>query len=107
MKVNVITGVGGPAVRQALPTRFQQLLTTAPEADKIYTLLVFSGDKVLVSAVVERALRQLKVEPDSQLLTFGYNFTVEANALLKAQGALIYSLRDYHWTDESFKRIDQ
>jgi hypothetical protein len=58
------------------------------------------------SGIVKRGLERLP--PDAvDLVAAGPGFNTEALELLRARGATIYTLSDFHWTDASFQSIRQ
>jgi hypothetical protein len=72
-----------------------------------YLVVQFAHDRrdVVTSAPVRRALED--IPGDQLVLVVGANFTVEAEMLLEARGALIARLGDFRWTDESYQSLHQ
>lgn len=79
------------------------------ESGSFTVLLIDTGDRVVTSPVLKRALAKADVTltADQRLLVCGYNFTQEVRATLAAAGAFCVSERDSYWTDESYHQIRQ
>ncbi len=108
LKFKVIDGLSPEEVMRQLPRRYKERAQLTPLRGVRYDLLLFGAakDEVVLSGVVSRALE--RVPPDiADLVAAGPGFTTEALELLRARGATIYSLSEFHWTDASFQSIRQ
>jgi len=63
-------------------------------------------ESVVLSSVVESALGKLGQE-DECLVVSGGCFTLDSLDLLRRSGAVILSLSDFPWTDQSYIEISQ
>jgi hypothetical protein len=60
---------------------------------------------VVLSRVVESALRSFDVSGGETLVAVAGCFTAEGLELLRAMSAIILQMNEWHWTDESYLRI--
>ena len=89
----------------AVPPAYRLRLRRAGQ-DEEYTLVVFRHNRedVILSPTVRTALAELPEMPGT-VVVIGGCFTAEALEILAAMRAIVLQLRDFHWTDESYKRL--
>jgi hypothetical protein len=63
-------------------------------------------DEIVLSGAVRRALDRLQLA-EGEMVAAAPGFTAEALDLLRARGATILTLGDFHWTDASFQAVRQ
>lgn len=105
MKVTVTKNVEGWRVRDALPPELRQRVPSTLAKEDRYTVILFphAREDVVRSPEVLKALRKLAL--DERVVGVGGTFTAEARAALSERGAIIVSMGDYFWTDESYVAI--
>jgi hypothetical protein len=108
LKVTLLDGLSSEQVMKQLPQRYQERAQVTPLRSGRYHLLLFGAakDEVVLSGTVKRSLERLPADR-ADLVAAGPGFTAEALELLRARGATIYTLGDFHWTDASFQSIRQ
>jgi hypothetical protein len=94
------------ALRSAVPPRYRPQLPPDLPAGP-YTLLLFRSDRrdVVLSRVVAAALASVPSDDRGHLVAIGGCFTAEGLELLRARGAIILQLAEFHWTDQSYQAI--
>jgi hypothetical protein len=105
MKYQIHRAVGRDQVAKLLPASLRPSLPSSLLAEEVYTLLVFrSTVRVVHSSTVEHALKD--VDPAAErILAAATGFTANALEILRSRNALILSLDDFHWTDESHDAV--
>lgn len=103
MKFIVREGIPGSQIDSALPTEFRGRLPAAVVASqKPFTLIVFPGTthgKVVRSSTLRKALT--RVGETVRVVVAAKQFTLEASNELATRDAVVVSVKDLFWTDES------
>ncbi|MEA2602798.1 MAG: hypothetical protein QOF89_3790 [Acidobacteriota bacterium] len=106
MKYQIHRAVDRDHVAKLLPAPLRSLVPGSLLAEEVYTLIVFrSTVRVVHSSTVEHALKDVGPEAE-RVLAVAIGFTADALEILRVRNALILSLNDYHWTDESHEAIN-
>ena len=106
MKPDVRKRVRGDRLDAVLPPQFSSRLRAGVRSpDVAYTVLLFphSPSDVVRSPPVVKALARLPA--GTPIVAVAGNFTAEARRALSERGAVVLTLGDFHWTDESYVRI--
>jgi hypothetical protein len=105
MKYQIHHAVGRDEVGKLLPASLRPSVPSSLLTEEVYTLLVFrSTVRVVHSSTVEHALKNAGPEPE-RILAVATGFTADAFEILRARNALILTLNDFYWTDESHDAI--
>ena len=75
------------------------------EAETALLLFRHDRDAVVISSMVKRALDSATDLSERYRIAVGGSFTKEAVSFLAEAGFRIYTLRDFTWTDESYKSL--
>ena len=107
MKFRVHRHVGMQALRGLVPKRYHSQFRWSEFGAAQSALLLFRYDQddVVTSSIVSRALDSATDLSEQFRVAVGGNFTTEAAGILAEAGFRIYSLRDFAWTDESYKSL--
>jgi hypothetical protein len=105
MKHQIYRAVGRDQVARLLPASLRPPLPGSLLAEEVYTVLIFrSTVRVVHSSTVEYALKDVGSEAE-RILAVATGFTADAREILRVRNALILTLNDYYWTDESHDAI--
>ena len=111
MRTSFLRGVLGKHLGGALPRSFAAapLPRGARDAGPFDVLIITSGTRVVTSRNLDRALGTIAEQrtPGATLIVCAYNFTDEARAALRDEGAIIVAQREWHWTDDSYHHVRQ
>lgn len=110
MKFKIVRGICGEALAKNVRREFVDRLPPRSKGEQ-FTLMLFRFQRdekcsgVILSSVAEHAISRLGDRHGERVLALGGDFTQEARSLLEANGIEPIALGDFHWTDESYKRI--
>ena len=100
VKPTVALGIRGESLRSRLPTRAKRLVSDRQFSGKRFDALIFpySPDAVVTKRALEKALTKVEGR-GTALVVVGWDFTVEARAILDTTQAVVVSNREFGWTD--------
>lgn len=109
IKPNIYESIPGLSIPKRVATEFKDLIEIKRIENKTFTLLAFPGMKgesssIVNSKTIKKALSKIK-NKNERVVVIAHNFTDEAVEILNEIEAIIFSKRDFHWTDESLKGI--
>jgi hypothetical protein len=111
MRFHIIRHITAERLASRVRPAFRSLLPPSSSENERFTLILFRVQhdlrsfNVILSAAVYKALAQLGDVEGERTLALGGDFTQEAKAALRENGVEPLGLRDFGWTDESYKRI--
>ncbi len=108
LKPTIIRGLEGHCLRERLPYAAKHLVRGTELADTILDLALFpyASSKIVTSAAIVKMLT--KIGPSqNQLVVVGWDFTIEAMALLSSVKAIVLANRIFGWSDERWFSIRQ
>jgi hypothetical protein len=73
-------------------------------SDEVVTGLIFPEEVILLSDV-RKALKRINQDSEIKRIAVGYNFTIEAQQLLKEYNFNIFTISNFEWSDERYKEI--
>lgn len=100
VKPTVALAISGESLRSRLPKRAKRLVSDRQFGGTTLDALIFpySPGEVVTGRALEKAL--IKVEGrGTALVVVGWDFTVEARAILDTRQAVVLSDREFGWTD--------
>jgi len=99
-KPTVALAIPGESLRSRLPTRAKRLVSDRQFGGTTLDALIFpySPDNVVTKRALEKALTKVEGR-GTALVVVGWDFTVEARAILDARQAVVLSGREFGWTD--------
>jgi hypothetical protein len=106
VKPTVALAIPGESLRSRLPTRAKRLVSDRQFGGTMLDALIFpySPGKVVTKRALEKALTKVEGR-DTALVVVGWDFTVEARAILDARQAVVLSDREFGWTDAMRTKI--
>ena len=107
VKFKVHRNVSSQTLRGLIPKRYHSQVRWTDFEDGETALFLFrhEDDDVVLSSTVRRALGSVADFSEPYRLAVGGCFTTEAASILATAGFQTYTLRDFAWTDESYKSI--
>jgi hypothetical protein len=107
MKATIFLDISGVQALNRLAPAARNLVQSAVFENKTIDLLAFpfSSSNVVTSSAIKKALAKLEGR-DNLVVAVGWDFTLEARALLKERGAVAFG-RDFGWTDARWFAIKQ
>ena len=99
-KPTVALAISGESLRSRLPKRAKRLVSDRQFRGMTLDVLIFpySTDEVVTRRALEKALTKVRGR-DTALVVVGWDFTVEARAILDNRQAVVLSDREFGWTD--------
>jgi hypothetical protein len=107
-KPTVALDIAGESLRSRLPTRAKRLVSDRQFGGTRLDALVFpyAPGEVVTKRAIEKALTNVEGRSRA-LVVVGWDFTVEARAILDARQAVVLCNREYGWTDAMRMKIKQ
>ena len=112
LRVTVQFDLTASQLIERLPAQYRaKPLPKLPQGDRFCLVVVSTGDEVLRSIGLERALTKAGVDLTARergtVVVCGYEFTHEARDLLERAGAVACGLSDYGWTDARYAAVHE
>jgi hypothetical protein len=108
MKFSIHEGVSQEQLRRIVPKQYQILVNWTTLQEEKYTLIVFRNTlSVVLSSVVEQALKHLSGSNAEPLIVLAQNITEDGLNLLRGRASQICTHSAHFWTDERYKFIQQ
>lgn len=105
MKITIFKMIDIAKLKKSIPPQFSDLLPKFKE-DKQLSVLLFLGDKVILSNQTKRGITKLG-ETNFKKLAIGYEFTLDSYKLLKEHNFEVVLRKEIFWTDERYIEITQ
>jgi hypothetical protein len=108
MKTLIIANVKGDKIKDMVPTPYKEIAEMAEATiEGVITLLIFPHDRknVIKENLARKAIEKIENSTSSKIVAVGGCFTQEAIKLLQECDAIILSLSDFEWTDQSYTDI--
>jgi hypothetical protein len=100
----VLTVPSGEQLEASISGRYRELITPAMRRRSGSVAVFMFGEKVARLRQVDRAWRELPVNPPP-IIAFATDMTVEARTFLEENGATVCTLRSFGWNEERYARI--
>lgn len=94
-------------LQNAVPSAYRPMTDALPDLTQNLTLILFRASKgdVILSRVVDRAVRRIGEPNGHSRIAIGGCFTAEAEDALRRAGFHVLGLSEFHWTDEAYISI--
>ena len=114
LKPKIYYSVPGLSISKRVATEFRDIIDINLINNDIFTLIAFPGMKgesssIVSSKTIKKALKKAldNNKNNEKIVVVAHNFTDEAINILCDIKAIVFSKRDYYWSDESLRRISE
>jgi hypothetical protein len=111
LKPNIYESIQGLSIPKKVAREFKDLIDIKRLENNEFTLIAFPAMKGETSSIanfktIKKALNKIK-NKENKVVAVAHNFTDEATDILDEIEAIVFSKRDFFWSDASLKRIKE
>jgi hypothetical protein len=97
------------SVANRVANEYRSVIDASRLTQPLYTVLSYPGMQGESSSIVNsksasKALAKAQSQGDP-IVAVAHNFTSEALELLQSHGAIVFRMRDHHWSDASYASL--